>query len=142
VTPVAELGTDAERLNSFSEKLAAEMNHIGEGHPWQFKHFRKTNGYANMPLDGVWLRAPYLHNGSVPHLRALLFPAERPLTFYRAYDVYDWENVGFTSSGSEAARDGVLFDTRERGNSNGGHLYGTTLPAADRVALLEYLKTL
>ena len=26
----------------------------------------------DMPLDGLWLRAPYLHNGSVPDLRALL----------------------------------------------------------------------
>ena len=38
-------------------------------------HFRKTFGYANMPLDGIWLRAPYLHNGSVPTLRELLEPA-------------------------------------------------------------------
>ena len=50
------------------------MNTIGTGKPWKFSHFRKTDGYANMPLDGVWLRAPYLHNGSVPTLRALLFP--------------------------------------------------------------------
>jgi mono/diheme cytochrome c family protein len=142
VTSIAEVGTDPERLNSFSERLATEMNRIGEGHPWKFSHFRKTNGYANMPLDGLWLRAPYLHNGSVPHLRALLFPAERPLTFHRAYDVYDWENVGFVSRGAEAEREGVLFDTRLRGNNNGGHLYGTTLPAADKLALLEYLKTL
>jgi mono/diheme cytochrome c family protein len=142
VTPLGEVGTDPERLNSFSERLAAEMNHIGEGHPWQFRHFRKTNGYANMPLDGLWLRAPYLHNGSVPHLRALLFPEERPVTFHRAYDVYDWSGVGFVSSGPEAARDGVLFDTRLRGNANVGHLYGTTRPAAEKLALLEYLKTL
>ena len=70
------------------------MNTIGEGKPWRFTHFRKTNGYANMPLDGLWLRAPYLHNGSVPTLRALLFPDERPAVFYRGYDVYDWTNVG------------------------------------------------
>ena len=44
------------------------MNTIGTGKPWKFSHFRKTKGYANMPLDGVWLRAPYLHNGSVPTL--------------------------------------------------------------------------
>jgi mono/diheme cytochrome c family protein len=142
VTPIAELNTDPERLNSFSERLASEMNHIGEGYPWQFKHFRKTNGYANMPLDGVWLRAPYLHNGSVPSLRALLFPAERPLTFHRAYDVYDWLNVGFMAHGADAEREGVLFDTRLRGNSNEGHLYGTTRPAAEKLALIEYLKTL
>ena len=35
-------------------------------YPARFRHFRKTDGYANMPLDGLWLRAPYLHNGSVP----------------------------------------------------------------------------
>ena len=28
-----------------------------------------------MPLDGLWLRAPYLHNGSVPTLRDLLEPS-------------------------------------------------------------------
>jgi mono/diheme cytochrome c family protein len=142
VTELGDVGTDAERVQSFTAALAVEMNKIGEGHPWRFRHFRKTNGYANMPLDGLWLRAPYLHNGSVPTLRALLFPEERPATFYRAYDVYDWNNVGFVSSGAEAARDGVLFDTRERGNANGGHLYGTTRSREEKEALIEYLKTL
>ena len=94
-----------------------------------------------MPLDGLWLRAPYLHNGSVPTLRALLWPETRPQTFYRAYDVYDWENVGFVSSGPDAAREGVPFSTRERGNGNAGHVYGATLDAAAKDALLEYLKT-
>jgi hypothetical protein len=141
VTPLTEIGTDAERLHSFTPELAKAMLTIGEGKPWRFSHFRKTDGYANMPLDGLWLRAPYLHNGSVPTLRALLFPEERPVEFYRAYDVYDWENVGFISSGPEAQREGVRFSTRDRGNANGGHLYGTTLPEADKLALLEYLKT-
>ena len=117
------------------------MNTIGEGRPWRFSHFRKTNGYANMPLDGLWLRAPYLHNGSVPNLRALLFPEERPAEFYRAYDVYDWKTVGFVSSGPEAERQGVKYSTADRGNRNTGHLYGTKLDAAAKNALLEYLKT-
>ncbi len=90
------------------------MNTIGEGKPWRFNHFRKTNGYANMPLDGLWLRAPYLHNGSVPTLRALLFPEERPAVFYRGYDVYDWTNVGFVSSGPEAEAGGVSSTRRSR----------------------------
>jgi 16S rRNA (cytosine1402-N4)-methyltransferase len=38
-----------------------------------------------MPLDGIWLRAPYLHNGSVPTLRALLSPSTRPVTFRRGW---------------------------------------------------------
>ncbi len=142
VTTLANVGTDPERLNSFTQELAGGMNTIGEGKPWRFRHFRKTGGYANMPLDGLWLRAPYLHNGSVPTLRALLFPDERPATFYRGYDVYDWDNVGFVSSGAEAEANGVLFDTRLKGNSNAGHVYGSNLSRQERELLLEYLKTL
>jgi len=142
VTPAAEVSTDRERLDSFTPELAKSMNTIGEGKPWRFSHFRKTDGYANMPLDGIWLRAPYLHNGSVPNLRALLNPPDqRPTEFFRAYDVYDWTNVGFVSSGAEAEREGVKFSTKERGNSNAGHAYGTALDAASKAALLEYLKT-
>ena len=141
VTPIDEIGTDRERLDSFSEELAKRMNTIGEGKPWRFSHFRKTNGYANGPLDGIWLRAPYLHNGSVPTLHALLNPDQRPAEFYRAYDVYDWSNVGFVSSGPDAQREGVPFSTRDKGNSNAGHLYGTKLDDASKKALIEYLKT-
>ena len=142
VTPLSEVATDGERLRSFTPELAQRMNTLGEGRPWRFTHFRKTDGYANLPLDGLWLRAPYLHNGSVPTLRALLFPDERPAEFFRAYDVYDWRNVGFITSGSDAAREGVRFDTRVKGNSNAGHLYGQELTRDQREDLLEYLKTL
>jgi mono/diheme cytochrome c family protein len=141
VTPVGEVATDRERVDSFTAELATGMNTIGTGKPWKFSHFRKTDGYANMPLDGLWLRAPYLHNGSVPNLRALLSPELRPAEFYRAYDVYDWTNVGFVSSGADAEREGVKFSTRERGNGSGGHVYGSALDAATKDALLEYLKT-
>jgi mono/diheme cytochrome c family protein len=141
VTPLAEVGTDPERVRSFTPDLAARMNTIGTGKPWRFSRFRTTDGYANLPLDGVWLRAPYLHNGSVPTLRALLFPEERPAVFHRGYDVYDFDRVGFLYDSAEAVRDGVRFDTAERGNSNQGHLYGSDLPVADREALIEYLKT-
>ncbi len=142
VTPIDEIGTDRERLDSFTPALAEAMNTIGRGRPWQFSRFRKTDGYANMPLDGIWLRAPYLHNGSVPDLRGLLFPEERPRVFYRGYDVYDWDRVGFESSSAGAASQGVRFDTTLRGNGNAGHLYGSDLPDAQKLALLEYLKTL
>lgn len=141
-TDIADIATDPERLNSFTPEVAKVMNTIGTGKPWKFSHFRKTNGYAGMPLDGVWLRAPYLHNGSVPTLRALLFLDERPARFYRAYEVYDFQGVGFTALGPEAEKNGVLFDTSLRGNGNGGHVYGRDLPAAEREAILEYLKTL
>ncbi len=142
VTPIGAVGTDPERLNSFTQQLADKMDTIGAGTSWHFSHFRKTDGYANMPLDGVWLRAPYLHNGSVPTLRDLLKPpAERPQLFYRGYDLYDYDSVGFVSSGPAAERAGVRFDTRLQGNGNQGHTYGTNLTQAQKDDLIEFLKT-
>jgi mono/diheme cytochrome c family protein len=114
-------------------------------YPARFTHFRKTYGYANAPLDGIWLRAPYLHNGSVPNLRQLLEPsAQRDVVFYTGYPVYDYANVGFVTAGPEAEAQGWLFDTRADGNGNQGHEgeeYGTLLSREQKNALLEYLKT-
>jgi mono/diheme cytochrome c family protein len=142
VVPIEEIGTDPERLNSFTQELGDHMNTLGTGRPWRFSSFRKTQGYSSMPLDGVWLRAPYLHNGSVPTLRDLLQPQEeRPTVFYRGYDVYDWDNLGFVSSGPEAEARGFRFDTTQPGNGNQGHRYGTNLSEQEKGDLLEYLKT-
>ncbi len=143
VTDISEIGTDPERLNSFTEELVVFLNKTGEGKEWAYSNFKKTNGYANMPLDGVWLRAPYLHNGSVPTLRDLLTPPdERPKTFYVGVDVFDYENVGFISNGQYAEQNGVLHDTGVRGDGNSGHTYGIDLSAAEIEALIEYLKTM
>lgn len=140
---LAAIGTDPERLRSFTPELASKMNTIGTGKAWKFSHFRKTDGYASMPLDGVWLRAPYLHNGSVPTLRDLLnAPEQRPAVFWRGYDVYDFENVGFVSSGADAEREGFRFDTAASGNGRQGHTYGIELSETAKRELIEYLKTL
>ncbi len=146
VVPIGEIGTDPWRLNSYTRELAANQSTLYAGYPWRFTHFRKTYGYANFPLDGLWLRAPYLHNGSVPTLRDLLEPsARRPRTFYRGYDVYDRTRMGFVSNTrAEGEREFFPFDTSQPGNSNTGHegpTYGTTLSPADKDALVEYLKT-
>jgi len=109
----------------------------------KLSHFVKQNGYVNVPLEGLWLRGPYLHNGSVPTLADLLEePAQRPKLFFRGYDVLDPERVGFVSKGPEAERVGFRYDTSVVGNSNGGHLWGTTVSADDKHAMIEYLKTL
>ncbi len=147
VVPIADIGTDRRRLDSYTYNVAVNQNMIFAGYGEErFRHFRKTFGYANSPLDGLWLRAPYLHNGSVPTLRDLLEPSDkRPKTFYRGYDVYDQKKVGFVGDVSEEkGRKYFLYDTAEPGNSNQGHegkRYGTELPAADKDALIEYLKT-
>jgi len=160
VTPIEEVGTDRGRLDSYTRELAVAQNSLYAGfprdeekcrgheddvehcYPARFSHFRKTNGYANLPLDGLWLRAPYLHNGSVPDLNALLQPARaRPRVFYTGYDVYDFSRVGFVTQGREAEEHGWRFDASLPGNGNGGHQYGADLSASQKSALIEYLKT-
>jgi hypothetical protein len=79
----------------------------------------------------------------VPTLADLLEPVEqRPRLFWRGYDVFDGTRVGFDSFSTEAKRLGTPFDVSRQGNSNAGHPYGTTLPADQKRALLEYLKSL
>ncbi len=96
--------------------------------------------YRARPLNGIWATGPFLHNGSVPSLQAMLLPPEkRPNTFYVGSREIDAESVGFVDKASERT---MLFDTQIDGNSNAGHTYGTGLSAGDRRALLEYLKSL
>jgi hypothetical protein len=146
VVPIEEIGTDRRRLDSYTYDVAVNQNMIFAGYgDERFSHFRKTFGYANSPLDGVWLRAPYLHNGSVPTLRDLLEPsARRPSAFYRGYDVFDQKRVGFVSDvAEEKGRKYFRYNTEEPGNSNKGHegkRYGTELSNTEKDALVEYLK--
>jgi hypothetical protein len=143
VEPIEQIGTDRYRLDSYTEVFAANQYQLYPDSPYRFSHFRKTYGYANQPLDGIWARAPYLHNGSVPTVRDLLEPPYlRPTMFFRGDDVYDQVNLGFVSS--DASRNGrelFRYDTTMPGNGNGGHVYGTSLPEADKRAVIEYLKT-
>jgi len=147
VTPIDDIGTDRRRLDSYTYNVTVNQNTIFAGYgDERFSHFRKTFGYANSPLDGLWLRAPYLHNGSVPTLRALLEPSDkRPTNFYRGYDVYDQKMVGFIADvPEEKGKKYFLYNTEEAGNSNAGHegaSYGTELSPDEKDALVEYLKT-
>jgi len=101
------------------------------------------SGYVAQFLDGIWLRAPYLHNGSVPTLYDLILPAaQRPKQFYRGYNLYDPVKVGYVTVGDEAEHAGTLHDTGARANSAQGHDFGTGLSEEHRWALVEYLKTL
>ncbi len=150
VLPIDKINTDPYRLNSFTPEFVKYQNTLGTGMWWRFHNFRKTNGYANMPLDGLWARAPYLHNGSVPTLNDLLTkPSGRPKHFYRGDDLYDPINVGFRSDRKVSDDGRTLFEFAVelngipvKGNDNGGHYFGTDLSPVDKKALLEYLKTL
>jgi mono/diheme cytochrome c family protein len=81
----------------------------------------KSDGYRTNDLHMLWYTAPYLHNGSVPTLEALLDPPSRPATFTRG---------------------AFVLDTTKPANDNIGHTFGAGLSAADRAALVAYLLTL
>ena len=145
VEPIAGLGTDRARLDSYTEAFRArQLEELFAGTPYQFKNFKKTDGYANLPLDGLWLRGPYLHNGSVPTLAALLqAPEQRPKAFIRGRDVPDPAG-GFAAPDCDPAQppaNGYCFDTTLPGNGSGGHAYGVDLAEAEKADLLAYLLT-
>ncbi len=144
VTPLHEVGTDPRRLDAYTDAFSFNQASLYPASGYRFTHFRKTGGYANRPLDGIWLRAPYLHNGSVPTLRDLLEPPEqRPRRFYRGDDVLDPVKVGFRSDRAQEGRVAYfLFDTALPGNGNDGHRYGTRLTDGEKTALVEYMKKL
>lgn len=146
VVDIQYIGTDPGRLNAFSQKLMDTISGLTENdteYAKYYRSYRKTNGYLNVQLDGIWLRAPYLHNGSVPTLWDLLqAPKDRPAIFYRGSDLLDNEKVGFVSQGSAVEQTGFRYDTSLPGNHNAGHEYGTALPIEEKKALVEYLKRL
>lgn len=145
VISATELGTDRHRIDMWTEAAKERYSNYEQGgHDWGFHAFHKTNGYLANELTGLWLRGPYLHNGSVPTLRDLLAPpSARPKKFYRGYDLIDAANGGFVSqANTPAERYGWLYDTASPGNDNSGHLYGTDLSDQDKERLLAYLKTL
>ena len=144
VIPIEEIGTDRHRYDLITPGTVEGYNRRSKAHyGWKQDWFiRKTEGYLAVLLDAVWLRAPYLHNGSVPTIADLLEkPENRPQVFYRGYDLYDPTKLGYVATGPEAEKH-FKYDTRLPGNGNMGHLYGTDLPPEDKLALTEYLKNL
>ena len=98
--------------------------------------------YRSRNLSGVWATAPFLHNGSVPSIAALLRLEERPAKFAVGSHAYDPARLGYASEIPPGAPDDAIYDTSQTGNSNAGHEFGTQLPEADKRALIEYLKVL
>jgi hypothetical protein len=108
-------------------------------------------GYTAPPLDGIWATAPYFHNGSVPSIALVLDSEARPSTWKRVdYDStnfdqaalgWPWEPTGSWNDAPESQRK-FIYDTTLYGYGNGGHTFGDHLDDTERLALLEYLKTL
>jgi hypothetical protein len=144
VVPIEDIGTDRERFDTWQQEDADGANRVALEMGVHRNNMLKDKGYVAGPLSGLWLRAPYLHNGAVANLRELLKPPEeRRVTFERGCDLYDHDNMGFVSVKDDAnCTSQFSFDTLEPGNGRLGHSYGTGLSDAQKDQLVQYLKTL
>jgi hypothetical protein len=167
-----------DRIYSFGPALGQVVEKVVyrwyDGHATKEADRQRMNGYRPngirapiaykaRPLNGIWATAPFLHNGSVPTLWALLSPYdERPKTFWLGNREFDPVNVGyridpvpggFQLVAAKVDRSGNVIPVR--GNWNGGHLFdvptprnqgkgiiGRPLTLDERRALVEYLKSL
>ncbi len=151
--PLDEIGTDPVRLSALPVAGRAKYAKSWFAHGGETEEQQTVidpDGYVAPPLDGVWASAPYFHNGSVPTLHDVLNPDSRPKIWHRTSDQLDETKVGLTVATvpripfteTDIAKRREYFDTSGFGKSNQGHPFAEVLSAADKQAVLEYLKTL
>lgn len=143
------IGTKFYDKAGFSQEKRNEWNGL---HDPADQAVRAIAVYKARPLNGIWTAAPYLHNGSIPSLYLLLSPqADRDKfkTFWVGGKDFDPVNIGYDTSELSGRS---LYDATKPGNLNTGHEFkdgqrgngvvGPLLPPDDRLALIEYLKSL
>ncbi|WP_290792521.1 c-type cytochrome [Flavihumibacter sp. UBA7668] len=123
-------------VNWFNKSWFAQGDHPARLVPF--------DGYIAPPLDGVWSTAPYLHNGSVPFLEAVLDSRLRPAYWQRNFSNprYDVEKMAWEYKAVDQPGGNQVYNTSLNGYGNQGHTFGDKLSDAERKAVLEYLKTI
>lgn len=149
VVPLEEVGTDERRFRAIDQERRVAANqgwlqYFGE-HPVDVE----SKGYLAQPLDGIWASAPYFHNASVPTLWHLMNPSKRPKIWRRSENGYDQQRVGLEVAEFEAVPENLssrerrqYYDTTHVGNSAAGHTFPDALSDDEKIAVIEYLKTL
>jgi hypothetical protein len=156
IIPVKEIGTDPTRYEGLSRKFGEYYDKSWFAHETAdgYKAIA-TAGYQAPPLDGIWATAPYFHNGSAPTVYHVLNSKARPKIFTRSYrtdlEAYDPTRLGWKVRELDEAPDPKkgpaielrkVYDTTKPGRGNGGHTFGDRLSETERMAVIEYLKTL
>lgn len=153
--PWAVVRTDPDRTLAATPELKALLDRSPLSDIVRYTNLGQ--GYFAPRLEGIWARFPYLHNGSVPSVAALLEkPGNRPRAFSlkdagekKRFDEsslgltlpeYPWEEKRLLKKALKGNRD-VYYVGRD-GQSNQGHDFHTDMSAAEKRALIEYLKTL
>ena len=138
------------KTNGVDEKTLEKMTHYHANS----KDFAAAF-YKARPLDGIAFTAPYLHNGSVPTLYDFfMVDGPRPQKFQMGTLEYDMKRAGYKTKDVGFFDYGTFeFDTSKGkadlrnngqvyGNKNTGHSWGTSLDRDDKIALVEFLKSL
>jgi hypothetical protein len=159
IVPIDVIGTDRKRFEGLSKEYGAHFNQSWFAHEhsgWLGDDYLATapRGYQAPPLDGIWATAPYFHNGSAPTVYHVLNSKARPKYFTRSFatgrEDYDPVKLGWKIKVLKRDADPRLspierrkvYDTTLPGRANGGHTFGDKLSEAERMAVIEYLKTL
>jgi hypothetical protein len=159
IVPIDVIGTDRKRFEGLSQKYndhyrkswfgQEDLGLLADEYPPA-----TPKGYQAPPLDGLWATAPYLHNGSVPTVYHMLNSKARPRIYTRSFrtgkEDYDPVKLGWKIRVLKKGPDPKLpaferrkvYDTTQPGRGNGGHTFGDKLTEAERMAVIEYLKTL
>ncbi|MCH2534799.1 MAG: c-type cytochrome [Bdellovibrionales bacterium] len=146
-----EIGSDIYRAKMIDKQTEQA---IAKTRISQNANFKASDSYVATILSGLWMSAPYMHNGSVPTLWAFMNPEQRPKKFYVGGHRLNYEEVGieygnksnelWSYSGSyEPWSEASVYDTAQPGKSNKGHeRQFENLEQNQKRDLLEYLKLL
>lgn len=161
------IGTDSRRANYTNQlieknkKSDRRINNLDQ-------QTRGGVGYVAPPMDGIWARAPYFHNGSVPNLSQVLNSKSRFKVYATdlskndplddsSFDVVNggWKVEDYSSKSVEAVQLEIkenpylrVFDPRspdintQAGLGNSGHTFGDDLSKKERADLIQFLFTL
>lgn len=125
--------TDPARHEVFSQSAAKRVEASAYGALVEARH---TGRYAAPILTGLWMSAPYMHNGSVPSLAAFIGLAPRPAQFAIGGHGLNLETGGVIGGKS-------VLDTTLPGLSNRGHTAPfTSMSVQEKRDLLAFLQTL
>jgi mono/diheme cytochrome c family protein len=157
IVSLEQIGTDPLLAEASNGTLADYFNkswlarELIDGKPIQIN---VNDGYQAPPLDGIWATAPYFHNGCAPTVYHVLNSKARPKIYTRSYrtdrEAYDTSKLGWKIAVLEGSPRADLppnerhkiYDTTLPGRHNTGHTYGDKLTEEERMAVIEYLKTL
>jgi mono/diheme cytochrome c family protein len=147
-----EIGTDGLLASGTAQFAAPFVAWHNQSFFGKTARLDPQEGYVAPPLDGIWATAPFLHNGSVPTIAALLDSKTRPAYWTRTFDSNDLDQaaLGWKFTAVDHGKDGEadakkkaeLYDTTRPGYGNLGHTFGDKLGDDDRASVIEYLKTL